>query len=210
MPEENMENVGHSVCAVGGGYLVAANSFKMWVPCSYIEHWLHDYMDIHRYTSTNANNNTDYAMYSVLLVESSEKLRDNLVELFAKYNCDVATCVNGQEGLTRLLHDSPYDLVIVDFLMPCINGFETIQMYHEQNLRVVGEEIIVGLLNPDETFSDFVPSNYSEHSAAIVDPKGHFDYIFQKPLDDDVVKMLFMKAREVHNKRTIGNRNKSK
>jgi hypothetical protein len=73
----------------------------------------------------------------------------------------------------------------------------------------VGKEVMVGLLNEDESFSDFIPNNYSAQSSGIEYPEGHFDYIFQKPLHSDVVKSLLIKAREACNNRISGSTNKS-
>jgi CheY-like chemotaxis protein len=213
LPHEIAESIGQNVSAVGGGCLINGNSLKLWVPCSYSEGTLPGCISMQALElepSTKADT-TEKIICRVLVVEFSQKLRDNLVELFAKYNCDVTTCVNGQEGLTRLLHDEPYDLVIVDFLMPCLNGFETIRRYHEIYPRVVGERIVVGLLIADESLSDFIPNNLSEDQSLMpVNSEEHFDYIFQKPLDDDQVKMLLMKSCKAISSRICGNTKKTK
>jgi CheY-like chemotaxis protein len=123
------------------------------------------------------------------------------VELFTKKNCNVTTCVNGQEGLNRLLNSGPYDLVIVDLLMSCLNGFEMIQLYHQRRSRVVNKEIIVGLLNANDSISEFIPNNITDDQSSVtVNPEDYFHYIVQKPFDDYLMQSFLMKVCEANGK----------
>lgn len=58
---------------------------------------------------------------SVLVVDDDSGIRDTLAECLAAEGYRVATACNGAEALERL-QDARPDLIIVDFLMPVMNG----------------------------------------------------------------------------------------
>ena len=64
--------------------------------------------------------------YSVVLIDDEQSLRDvikeGLVELFG---CTVRAVSDGESGLA-CLRDSPSDVLLIDLLMPGINGFEVL------------------------------------------------------------------------------------
>ena len=46
----------------------------------------------------------------------------------------VDTAVNGLEGLNKALNNT-YDLILLDVMMPKMNGFEVCKIYVRQNLQ---------------------------------------------------------------------------
>src|SRR5579864_3718849 len=68
----------------------------------------------------------------VLLVENDERLADNLARLLRKnsgYAVDVAT--DGGQGL-YLAESSPYDLIVLDLVLPKLDGHSLLVRYRER------------------------------------------------------------------------------
>ena len=65
-------------------------------------------------------------MTKILIVDEEEKIREMIYKycLHEGYECDLAT--NGQEALT-IYEKQAYDVVIMDVMMPVMDGFETLK-----------------------------------------------------------------------------------
>lgn len=61
-------------------------------------------------------------MTKILLVEDNEEIRENSKEILELANYQVATAVNGKDGYTMALQDTP-DLIICDIMMPVLDGY---------------------------------------------------------------------------------------
>lgn len=61
---------------------------------------------------------------TILVVEDQEDLRDMLQGLLAQDDVEVACAGDGQEALSYLARHSPPDLILLDFNMPNMDGFE--------------------------------------------------------------------------------------
>ena len=59
---------------------------------------------------------------SVLIIESDEKILENLSARFKKRNMLVITARDGFEGYSRATSESP-DLIVSETLLPSMNGF---------------------------------------------------------------------------------------
>ena len=64
-------------------------------------------------------------MARILIVEDEAHIRDNLVRFLKLEGHAVSAAVDGQAGLEHL-RSQPVDLVICDFMMPRMNGFEVL------------------------------------------------------------------------------------
>jgi len=66
----------------------------------------------------------------LLLVEDDAVLRTSLAELLGGEGYDVTCAADGVEGLTRLLHEPPPSVIVLDICMPRIDGFSfrTVQL----------------------------------------------------------------------------------
>ena len=60
----------------------------------------------------------------ILIVDDEADIRDTLQEFFEDEGFAVATAANGEEGLARLRAGPPPCLVILDLLMPVLDGNE--------------------------------------------------------------------------------------
>jgi CheY-like chemotaxis protein len=63
-------------------------------------------------------------MTRVIIIDDEEDIRIALKEIFVREGCDVAVASDGTEGLD-LIRETGADVVIIDIIMPGINGVET-------------------------------------------------------------------------------------
>ncbi len=68
----------------------------------------------------------------ILVVEDDNSIRELLVELLQSEGYEVASAVNGLEGLKSLQTQPQPDLILIDLMMPVMDGysFRTEQMKH--------------------------------------------------------------------------------
>ncbi|MEO9273837.1 response regulator [Marinomonas sp. 5E14-1] len=104
-------------------------------------------------------------MPHILIIDDDIELSDLLKEVLLFENCAVSTAYDGLEGLDAM--DESVDLVLLDVMMPKLNGFETLKQLREKwdvpvlMLTAKGDEIdrVVGLeLGAD----DYLPKPFSE------------------------------------------------
>jgi two-component system response regulator CpxR len=104
-------------------------------------------------------------MPHILIIDDDVELSDLLKEVLSFENCTVSTAYDGMEGLETM--DDSVDLVLLDVMMPKLNGFETLKQLREKwdvpvlMLTAKGDEIdrVVGLeLGAD----DYLPKPFSE------------------------------------------------
>ncbi len=94
---------------------------------------------------------------SVLIVDDSTMIQKLLKKAFLNLGCDVDSALNGSECLTKIrsAYEAPdckiYDLILMDFLMPVMDGLETmkeIQKWRSQNLGAnlkYAQSLLIGL-----------------------------------------------------------------
>jgi CheY-like chemotaxis protein len=70
----------------------------------------------------------------ILVVEDDSSIRELLVELLQSEGYEVASAVNGLEGLKHLQTESNPDLILIDLMMPVMDGysFRTEQLKNPQ------------------------------------------------------------------------------
>jgi len=104
-------------------------------------------------------------MPHILIIDDDVELSDLLKEVLSFENCVVSSAYDGLAGLEAM--DDSVDLVLLDVMMPKLNGFETLKQLREKwdapvlMLTAKGEEIdrVVGLeLGAD----DYLPKPFSE------------------------------------------------
>lgn len=70
-------------------------------------------------------------MVKVLLVEDEKLIRMFIVEYFAKKDACVVEASDGYEGLALL--DDSFDIVLLDIMMPGIDGYEVCQLIRQKS-----------------------------------------------------------------------------
>jgi CheY-like chemotaxis protein len=63
-------------------------------------------------------------MGTVLIIEDEHATRDALIELLGKHGREIVTAGNGEEALERLSNVRRPCLIVLDLMMPCIDGWE--------------------------------------------------------------------------------------
>ncbi len=68
---------------------------------------------------------------SILLVEDDAGIRDTVAELLASEGYSVSPVENGEEALRWLRNATRPNLIVVDLVMPVMNGAELIDALHD-------------------------------------------------------------------------------
>lgn len=71
-------------------------------------------------------------MYKLLLVEDEERMREVLSDYFESKGCKLDCVGNGLEAL-EYLADNEYDLILLDIMMPKLDGFSTCRKIRKTN-----------------------------------------------------------------------------
>ena len=74
-------------------------------------------------------------METVLIVEDDPTMLRGLKDNFEFKGYHVVTAADGEEGLNAALNDHP-DLIILDIMLPKINGYEVCRLIREQQLEM--------------------------------------------------------------------------
>lgn len=77
----------------------------------------------------------------ILVIDDDLAIRVLLQAVLRRMKFDVALAEDGAAGLERLANDAPYDLVLLDLMMPRLNGYEFIeqigQRYPENRPHII-------------------------------------------------------------------------
>ena len=71
----------------------------------------------------------------LLIVEDDVRLADTLAELLKENDYDVETVNDGQSGLDYAV-SGYYDFIILDVMLPKMNGFEVVKHLRKQNVHI--------------------------------------------------------------------------
>jgi len=81
-----------------------------------------------------------------LVIDDSRAMRSILGQILKGMGFEVADAVNGREGLARLKEIGPPDVILVDWNMPVMNGYEFLcavradPVYNDSRLMMVTTE----------------------------------------------------------------------
>jgi len=67
----------------------------------------------------------------LLLVDDNQKNRVMLQKLFAKWGIHCTACEDGLEAIRLIKISEPFNVMVIDYWMPLINGVNTIKMIHQ-------------------------------------------------------------------------------
>jgi two-component system OmpR family response regulator len=86
----------------------------------------------------------------VLVVDDEPNIRELVQVALRFHGCSVTTAASGRDAL-RLAGDNPPDLIVLDVMMPGMDGFEVCR-----KLRAAGNEVPIIFLTARDTSSDTV------------------------------------------------------
>ncbi|MBP9802915.1 MAG: response regulator [Candidatus Pacebacteria bacterium] len=70
----------------------------------------------------------------ILLVDDDGFLLDMYAFKFSQNNFDVFTATNGKQALEKIKEGLSPEIMMIDIIMPELNGFETLEKIKEENL----------------------------------------------------------------------------
>ena len=68
----------------------------------------------------------DYALRSVLIVDDTQDIRELLSIQVEMIGLEAVSVSNGRQAL-ELLHSRPFDMVLLDIMMPEVNGYQVLE-----------------------------------------------------------------------------------
>lgn len=154
-----------------------------------------------------ANENRKFYMPKILLVDDDIELTDLLAQLLSLEGFDVFTVYNGQDALQELESQS-YDLILLDVMMPVLNGIETLKHIRQKYaipvlmLSARDDEIdrVLGLeLGADDYLAK--PFNDRELVArikAILRRATNTVLTEPEPIEDEDAKIIIFAGVELH------------
>ena len=74
---------------------------------------------------------------SILIVDDDEGIREILEMAFSTEGFDVKTAANGLEALDLLSQSAHYGLILLDLMMPKMNGWEFIEAFQKNNFSQI-------------------------------------------------------------------------
>jgi OmpR family response regulator RpaB len=78
-------------------------------------------------------NSTDNNMKNILLIDDDERLASLLEEYFHRYDLQLLNATHPNEGIAQVHSNSSIDLVILDIMLPDIDGFEVCRILRKES-----------------------------------------------------------------------------
>ena len=91
----------------------------------------------------------DFSMYNVLAVDDIPLNLLLVQKMLARYNFQIRTAANGQQALDAVAEKKP-DLILLDLMMPGIDGYEVIRRLRESPKTADIRIVILSALNSNE------------------------------------------------------------
>lgn len=63
----------------------------------------------------------------ILVVDDDQRVRDYFVEAIRRHGYQVVTATDGDEAVTTVKEEGPFDLIFLDVLMPRMNGVDALK-----------------------------------------------------------------------------------
>lgn len=73
---------------------------------------------------------------NILVVDDDEGIREILQMAFATEGYSVTTAANGKEALEILSHSLQFGLILLDLMMPKMNGWEFVEAFQKHNYQI--------------------------------------------------------------------------
>lgn len=103
--------------------------------------------------------------HRILIIEDDQMIREAIKEYLVEMNYEVIEAEDGQEGL-QLFRDSTFDLVILDIMLPKLNGFVVLNQIRETSdvpvmmLTAMTDEY-TQIMSFDEKADDYIAKPFS-------------------------------------------------
>lgn len=97
----------------------------------------------------NFDPNRDYSKYNILAVDDIPLNLVLVQKMLSRFKFDIRTAGNGQQALDAVAERKP-DLILLDLMMPGIDGFEVIKRLREDPATADIRIVILSALNSNE------------------------------------------------------------
>lgn len=114
---------------------------------------------------------------NILVVDDEAVIRDGCTKILTKAGWDVETAENGRDGI-ELIKSNNFDILLLDLMMPGMNGLEVIQVVNE-----IAPDIYIVVITGYATIETAVEAM----------KRGAYDYI-PKPFTPDQLRVVVKKA----------------
>ena len=94
---------------------------------------------------------------TILVVEDNDDIRDAISEALQLEGFSVETARNGQEGLAKLRKTSTPTLVLLDLMMPVMNGWEFLDAQKSDPTLREHRVVTISAVNPSISIEDPTP-----------------------------------------------------
>ncbi len=98
-----------------------------------------------------------------LVVDDDEPIRTMLAKVVERQDFDVDTASDGAEAIERLQQDG-YSVVLLDLMMPRVDGFAVLQYMEDHNPRALDCTIIATAVPESEILKRFTSPVFRVHS----------------------------------------------
>jgi DNA-binding response OmpR family regulator len=129
----------------------------------------------------------DGSGHSILVIDDDLAIRVLLEAVLTRVKFEVATAADGEAGL-RMIEENSYDLILLDLMMPKIDGYEFLRRVHKRAVdekphiivftaagqrgidKIPPDTICAAILKPFdlETFLDLIESCLRGHERAAI------------------------------------------
>lgn len=70
-------------------------------------------------------------IFKVLLVEDDDKLRNTVTDYLQMNGFVVTACADGESAILKVANETPFDIVLLDGMLPDIDGFDVLKKIRE-------------------------------------------------------------------------------
>ena len=106
----------------------------------------------------------------ILIVDDNQAVLDSLCTMFIKHGYSVDAACNGLAASERL-HQETYDLLIIDHLMPIMNGIQLVK-----KLRQIDKYLVTPIIFMTTQGQNSLQAEYQS---------GLFNNLIDKPIDEE-------------------------
>jgi len=86
---------------------------------------------------------------TILIIEDDKFLRELIAQKLIKEGYEISEAVDGEEGVRKIKEEKP-DLVLLDLILPGIDGFEVLSRMREESVLISIPIIILSNLGQKE------------------------------------------------------------
>ncbi len=122
--------------------------------------------------------NKKFRDLNILLVEDNVLNQKLISYIFKKYDISISIVVNGKEALNAL-NDNSFDVILMDVMMPVLDGYQTTKIIREGN-STSSSSVIIGLTSG-------IYDSEKEKCISV-----GMNYFMSKPFDFSIFKELMI------------------